>query len=151
MVHLHHQIADLGLELLVLGFQLAFPVRWTIDQTVVAVLTAPIVDDLPRELMFSGRLPGGQLTGLDLQDQLAFEFDIVLSTDFSHYEYRAPHPPTENDGREGLWKMTHRWKSAKNADSHTMLGKASYKTLRLSPISHSPGHDLHSTFSIRGG
>src|SRR5215470_4074789 len=37
--------------------------------------------------------------------------------------------------------MTHRWKSAKNADSHTMLGKASHKTATLSHISHSPGDD----------
>jgi hypothetical protein len=36
-------------------------------------------------------------------------------------------------------KMTHRWKSAKNADSHTMLGKASHKTATLSHISNSPG------------
>jgi len=39
--------------------------------------------------------------------------------------------------------MTHRWKSAKDADSHTMLGKASHKTATLSHISHSPGGEAH--------
>jgi hypothetical protein len=39
--------------------------------------------------------------------------------------------------------MTHRWKSAQNADSHTMLGKASHKTATLSHISHSPDDDSY--------
>lgn len=46
MVHLHDQIADLGFERLVLGFQLAFPMRGMIHQGVVAELFAPIVDHL---------------------------------------------------------------------------------------------------------
>jgi hypothetical protein len=50
----------------------------------------------------------------------------------------------KNAGLEGLWKMTHPWKSAKNADSHTMLGKASHKTATLFHISHSPDDGTHS-------
>jgi len=48
MFHLHHQIANLGLELFVLGFQLTFPLRWTIDQSVVAILIAPSLDQTSR-------------------------------------------------------------------------------------------------------
>jgi hypothetical protein len=81
---------------------------------------------------------------------LTFEFGFELSTDLSHCEYRAPQPPVKNDGREGLLKMTHRWKSAKNADFHTMLGKASHKTAPLSHISNSPGGGYQSNvFSFR--
>jgi hypothetical protein len=45
MVHLHHQIANLGLQFFVLGFQLAFPRRWTIDQRIVPILSAPTLDE----------------------------------------------------------------------------------------------------------
>jgi hypothetical protein len=141
MVHLHDQIADLGLELFVLGFQLAFPVGWTIDQRVVVVLMAPPIDQASRNLLFARGLSDGLVPGFDLGDQLTFEFGFELSTDFSHYELLAPLRPAKSAGREGLWKMPHPWKSAQDADSHTMLGKASHKTARLSHIYHSLGGD----------
>jgi hypothetical protein len=147
MVHLHDQVADLGLEPFVLGFQLAFPFRWTIDQSVVAVLLAPVFDQTSRQLMLACGLLGRDLTGLDLGDELTFEFGFVLSTDFSHFEYRAPRPPTEKlDGRRGLWKMPQLRKSNKDAFgdillmiSTSCLEKPSQKTLRLSHIYHSLG------------
>jgi hypothetical protein len=144
MVHLHDQIADLGLEFLVLGFQFAFSFRWTIDQRVVAVLIAPVLDQASRELMLACGLLGAQLPGFDLRDQLTFEFGFVLSTDFSHYELQAPLPPAKIAGREGLWKMAQLWKSNKVAFgtfllmiSTSCLEKPSPKTLRLSHIYHS--------------
>jgi hypothetical protein len=72
--------------------------------------------------MLARGLPHGQLAGLDLGDELAFEFDFELSTDFSHCEYRAPHPPAETiGGREGLWKMSQLWKSNKVAFGSFLL------------------------------
>jgi hypothetical protein len=100
MVHLHDQIADLGLEFLVLGFLFAFSFRWTIDQRVFAVLIAPVLDQASRELMLARGLLGAQLPGFDLRDQLTFEFGFVLSTDFSHYELQAPLPPAKIAARE---------------------------------------------------
>jgi len=149
MVHLHHQIADLGLQLLVFGFQFAFSLGWTIDQRVLAVLLAPVLDEASRQLMLARGLLGGDLPGLDLCDQLTFEFGLVFSTDFSHFEYQAPLPPTETrGGREGLWKMAQLWKSTKVACggfflmiSTSCLEKPPQKTLRLSHIYHSPGGD----------
>jgi hypothetical protein len=44
--------------------------------------------------------------------------------------------------------MPHRWKSAKTPDFHTMLGKASHKTARLSHISHSLGGDGPYPYSV---
>jgi hypothetical protein len=56
--------------------------------------------------MISRGLPDSGLAGLDLCDQLTFEFGFELSTNLSHFEYPSPHPRTEKlDGREGLWKM----------------------------------------------
>jgi hypothetical protein len=56
--------------------------------------------------MISPGLPDCGLAGLDLCDQLTFEFGFELSTNLSHFEYQSPHPRTEKlDGREGLWKM----------------------------------------------
>jgi len=97
--------------------------------------------------MISRGLPDGGLAGFDLCDQLTFEFGFELSTDFSHYEYPAPHPrPEKIGGREGLWKMPQLWKSTKVAFgnfllmiSTSRLEKPSQKTLRLSHIYHSPG------------
>jgi hypothetical protein len=109
------------------------------------------VNYLARQLMFACGLSRRDAARFDLLHELPFEFDVVLSADFSHFEYRAPPPPKENAGRQGLWKMPHRWKSAKHADSHTMLGKASHKTLRLSHFSHSPHYrDLDFPFLIGG-
>jgi hypothetical protein len=89
--------------------------------------------------MVACRLAGAQLSALDLLDQLTFERCFVPTiASFSHGNYPTPQPPGKNDGREGLWKVPHPWKSAKNADSHTMLGKASHKTARLSHTYHSP-------------
>jgi hypothetical protein len=106
MVHLHDQFAHLGAELLVLRLQLAFPIGWSIDQGVVAIPNAPPLDDASRYLMISCGLPDRRLAGLDLCDQLTFEFGFELSTNLSHFEYQAPHPRTEKiGGREGLWKM----------------------------------------------
>src|SRR5881397_3941467 len=106
MVHLHDELAHLGSELFVLGFQLAFAAGWSIDQGVVVVMNAPSFDDASGYLMIARGLPDGGLAGFDLSDQLTFEFGFELSTDFSHYEYQAPHPRTEKIGRrEGLWKM----------------------------------------------
>jgi hypothetical protein len=99
--------------------------------------------------MLARRVPHAHGAGLDLGDQLTFEFGFVFSTNFSHYEYRTPHPPTETiGGREGLWKMPQLWKSTKVAFgtillmiSTSCLEKPSQKTLRLSHIYHSPaGH-----------
>ena len=146
MVHLHDELAHLGSELFVLGFQLAFATGATIDQSVVVVMNAPLFDDASGDLMIARSLADGGLAGFDLCDQLTFEFGFELSTNFSHYEYQAPHPRTENiGGREGLWKMPHLWKSTKVAFgkfflmiSTSCLEKPSQKTLRLSHIYHSP-------------
>src|SRR5881296_3992849 len=89
MIHLHDELAHLGSELFVLGFQLAFPAGWTIDQGVVVVTNAPSFDDASGYLMISGGLPDGGLAAFDLGDQLTFEFGFELSTNFSHYEYRS--------------------------------------------------------------
>ncbi len=148
MVHLHDELAHLGLELFVLGFQLAFAAGWSIDQGVVVVMNAPSFDDASGYLMIARGLPDRGLAGFDLCDQLTFEFGFELSTDFSHYEYQAPHPRTEKiGGREGLWKMPQLWKSTKVAFgnflltiSTSCLEKPSQKTLRLSHIYHSHGH-----------
>src|SRR3954462_2172424 len=144
MVHLHDQIADLRLEFLVLGFQLTLPVRWTIQQHVLAILVAPVLDQVVRQLMLACGLSHGHLAGLDLGDQLAFEIGFELSTNFSHCEYRTPRPTKRNGGREGLWKMPQLRKSNKVACgrlllmiSTSCLEKPSRKTLRLSHIYHS--------------
>src|SRR5215469_4376691 len=105
MVHLHDQFADFGPELFVLGFQLAFPAGWTIDQGVVVVMNAPSFDDASGYLMIARGLADGGLADVDLCDQLTFEFGFELSTNLSHYEYRSPRPLAEIGGREGLWKM----------------------------------------------
>src|SRR5215467_3997499 len=106
MVHLHDEFAHLGAELLVLGFQLAFAIGWSIDQGVVAILNAPPFDDASRYLMISRGLPAGGLAGFDLRDQLTFEIGFELSTNLSHCEYRSPPPLADIGGREGLWKMS---------------------------------------------
>jgi hypothetical protein len=147
MVHLHDQLAHLGLELFVLGFQLAFAAGWPIDQCVVVITNAPSFDDASRYLMIARGLADRSLAGLDLCDQLTFEFGFELSTDLSHYEYQAPRPRAEQiGGRDGLWKMPQLWKSTKVAFgnfflmiSTSCLEKPSQKTLRLSHIYHSPG------------
>ncbi len=146
MVHLHDELAHLGSELFVLGFQLAFPAGWTIDQGVVVVTNAPSFDDASGYLMISRGLPDGGLAAFDLGDQLTFEFGFELSTNFSHYEYRSPRPLAEIGGREGLWKMPQLWKSTKVACggfllmiSTSCLEKPPQKTLRLFHIYHSPG------------
>ena len=146
MIHLHDELAHLGSELFVLGFQLAFPAGWTIDQGVVVVTNAPSFDDASGYLMISRGLPDGGLAAFDLGDQLTFEFGFELSTNFSHYEYRSPRPLAEIGGREGLWKMPQLWKSTKVAFgnfflmiSTSCLEKPPQKTLRLFHIYHSPG------------
>src|SRR5215471_5028293 len=96
--------------------------------------------------MLARRLLRRDFSGLDLRDQLMFEFGFELSTDFSHYEYPAPPPRTGKiGGREGLWKMPQLWKSTKDAFgdfflmiSTSCLEKPPQKTLRLSHIYHSP-------------
>src|SRR5215468_10262296 len=96
--------------------------------------------------MFARRLLSCYFSGLDLRDQLTFEFGFKLSTDFSHYEYPAPPARTGKiGGREGLWKMPQLWKSTKDAFgdfflmiSTSCLEKPPQKTLRLSHIYHSP-------------
>src|SRR5215471_6892672 len=96
--------------------------------------------------MLARRLLSRDFSGLDLRDQLTFEFGLELSTDFSHYEYPAPPPRTGKiGGREGLWKMPQLWKSTKDAFgdfflmiSTSCLEKPPQKTLRLSHIYHSP-------------
>src|SRR2546425_5777174 len=146
MVHLHDELAHLGSELFVLGFQLAFAAGWSIDQGVVVVMNAPSFDDASGYLMIARGLPDGGLAGFDLSDQLTFEFGFELSTDFSHYEYQAPHPRTEQiGGGEGLWKMPQPCESTKGAFgnfflmiSTSCLEKPSQKKLRVSHIFHSP-------------
>src|SRR5262249_35220381 len=94
----------------------------------------------------------GEVSGLDLRDQLAFEIGFVLSTDLSHFEYRAPRPPIrKNGGREGLWKMPQLWKSNEDAFGNiplmippSYLEKPSRTTLRLFHIYHSLGGDSYS-------
>ena len=147
MVHLHDELAHLGSELFVLGFQLAFPTGWTIDQGVVVVTNAPSFDDASGYLMIARGLPGGGLAAFDLDDQLTFEFGFELSTNFSHYELLAPLLRAKKAAREGLWKMSQLWKSTKVAFgdfllmiSASCLEKPSQKTLRLYHIYHSPGH-----------
>src|SRR3989475_11863146 len=122
MVHLHDQLAHLGLELFVLGFQLAFAAGWSIDQGVVVVMNAPSFDDASGYLMIARGLPDGGLAGFDLGDQLTFEFGFELSTDFSHYEYLAPHPRTEQiGGAGGVWEMPPAWKSTKGGCVHLLF------------------------------
>ena len=107
--------------------------------------------------MLARRVSCAQCPGLDLGDQLTFEFGLVFSTNFSHYEYRTPRPPAEAiGGREGLWKMTQLWKSIKVAFgpvllmiSSSCLEKPSHKTLRLSHIYHSPGDSYSPYFGRR--
>src|SRR5579884_241270 len=102
MLHLHHQIANLGLELFVLGFQLTLAIRWTIDQRIVAVMPEPSLDDASGDLMIARRLADADLARLDFRDQLTFEFGFELSTNLSHYEYRSPQTPAHKIGvREG--------------------------------------------------
>jgi len=147
MLHLHHEVANLGLELLVLGFQLLFPCRSPIDQRVVPILSAPTLQHAVCELIVACGLCHAQLARFDLHDELAFEFHFEFSTDLSHCEYRSPHPLTERiGGREGLWKMSQLWKSTKVAfgnfflmTSTSCLEKPPQKALRLSHIYHSPG------------
>src|SRR5881296_692770 len=141
MVHLHDEFANLGSELLVLGLQLAFAAGWSIDQGVVAILNAPPFDHASGYLMISCGLPDGGLAGFDLSDQLTFEFCFELSTNLSHYEYRAPRPRTEKIGRrEGLWKMALAVEIDKGClrrllldDFHQLLGKASAKNASAFP------------------
>jgi hypothetical protein len=110
-------------------------------------MNAPSFDDASGYLMIPRGLTDGGLAGVDLCDQLTFELGFELSTDFSHYEYQAPHSRTEKlGGREGLWKMPQLWKSTKVAFgnfflmiSTSCLEKPSQKTLRLFHIYHSPG------------
>jgi hypothetical protein len=97
--------------------------------------------------MIACGLSDGQMAGFDLRDQLTFEFGFELSTNLSHFEYRAPRPRTETiGGREGLWKMPQLWKSTTVAFggfflmiSTSCLEKPPQTTLRLSHIYHSPG------------
>src|SRR5437867_3357937 len=104
MVHLHDELAHLGSELFVLGFQLAFAAGWSIDQGVVVVMNAPSFDDASGYLMIARGLPDGGLAGFDLSDQLTFEFGFEFSTNLSHCEYRSPRPLAEIGGREGCGK-----------------------------------------------
>ena len=97
--------------------------------------------------MIAHGLAGADVAGLDLGDQLTFEFAFELSTNLSHDEYLAPQPRTEIGGREGLWKMPQLWKSTKVAFgkfflmiSTSCLEKPPQKTLRLSHIYHSPDY-----------
>ena len=95
--------------------------------------------------MIARGLAGADVAGLDLGDQLTFEFGFEPSTNLSHDEYLAPQPRTEIGGREELWKMPQLWKSTKVAFggyllmiSTSCLEKPSQKTLRLFHIYHSP-------------
>src|SRR5262245_60392976 len=160
MLHLHHQVADLGLQLLVLGFELSFPIRWTIDQRVVSILSAPTFQHAVRQLIVARGLRHAQLPRFDLCDELAFEIDVELSTNLSHCEYRSPRPRTKPiGGRQRLWKMPQLWKSTKVAFgrfflmiSTSCLEKPPQKTLRLSHIYHSPGcgYSNSTSLSARG-
>ena len=143
MFDLHDQVADLGLQLEVFGFQLAFPQSGANQQCVVAILCQPLLDQALGQLVVSGGLTNADGSRFDLQDELTLELDFELSTYFSHFEYLTPPPPAPFHASKGLWKMSHRWKSANNADFHTMLGKASHKTTTLSHISHSPDDDSY--------
>jgi hypothetical protein len=110
--------------------------------------------------MIARGLRHAEMSGLDLRDELTFEFGFELSTDFSHYEYQSPRPRTEQiGGREGLWKMPQLRKSKKDAFgniflmiSTSCLEKPSQKTLRLSHIYHSPdGGGSYSTWISASG
>src|SRR5215467_14084910 len=147
MVHLHHQISDLGPQFLVLGLQFPLSVRWTIHQTVLAILRAPTFQHAVGDLIVPRRLRQTQLAGFDPGDHLPFEIDFEFATDFSHCEYQAPQPPTQPTGRpQELWKMPQLWKSNMVAYgnfplmiSTSCLEKPALKTLRLSHIYHSSG------------
>ena len=107
--------------------------------------------------MISSGLPDCGLAGVDLCDQLAFEFGFELSTNLSHYEYSTPQSRAGTiGGRQGLWKMSQLWKSTKVAFgdfflmiSTSCLEKPPQKTLRLSHIYHSPGGSGPYSFSSR--
>ena len=146
MVQLHHQVADFGPQLPVFGFQLPFPSRGRIAQSVVPILSAPTFQYAVRELIVACGLRHAQLAGFDLRDDLPFELDFELSTNFSHYEYRSPRPLAETiGGREGLWNMPQLWKSIQIAFggfllmiSTSCLEQPPQKTLRLFHMYHSP-------------
>src|SRR5262245_40587673 len=156
MLHLHHQVADLGLQLLVLGFQLPFPSRWRIRQRVVPVLSAPAFQHAVGDLIVACGLRQAQLARFDLCDELPFEIDFEFSTNLAHCQYWSPRPLTEQiGGREGLWKMPQLWKSTKVACggfslmiSTNCLEKPPQKTLRLFHIYHSPGGSGYSTLIV---
>src|SRR5881397_3386737 len=94
MVHLHDELAHLGSELFVLGFQLAFAAGWSIDQGVVLVMNAPSFDDASGYLMIARGLADGGLAGFDLCDQLTFEVGFELSTGF--FPLRIPGSSSAN-------------------------------------------------------
>src|SRR6186713_718893 len=138
MVHFQDQLADLGLEFLVVGLQLTFSLRRFLDKAVAQILLTPPFDQASGDLIVSCCLRRAQLPGLDLFDQLAFEGGLEPTiVSFSHISISNSLTARSNAGRKGLWKVPHRWKSAKNADSHTTIGKASHKTARLSHTYHS--------------
>ena len=71
-----------------------------------------------------------QVAGLDLCDQLTFEFGFELSTNLSHFEYRTPRPRADKiDAREGLCKIarehdfgnTQLWTRVNSLDSPWVL------------------------------
>ena len=105
MFDLHDQVADLRLQLLVLGFQLALLSGRLVCQSadVAAILFSPPFDQASRNLILACGLGHRYLPGLDLFDHLAFEFGFELSTDFSHFEYRCPLRPAQKRlAREAL-------------------------------------------------
>jgi len=92
--------------------------------------------------MVARRLCRTQTTAFDLFHDVTFERGLKSSVGSWQLEYTAPLPPmtkqppqraVENDARMGI--------RTKHGFPH-VLGKASHKTLRLSPIYHSPDGSL---------
>jgi hypothetical protein len=50
-------------------------------------MQAPPFDDASGDLMIASALTDAHVSGLDLGDQLTFEFGFELSTNLSHFEY----------------------------------------------------------------
>ena len=86
MVHFQDQLADLGLEFLVVGLQLTFSLRRFLDKAVALILLTPPFDQASGDLIVSCCLRRAQLPGLDLFDQLAFEGGLEPTiVSFSHF------------------------------------------------------------------
>lgn len=106
MVHFQDQLADLGLEFLVVGLQLTFSLRRFLDKAVAQILLTPPFDQASGDLIVSCCLRRAQLPGLDLFDQLAFEGGLEPTiVSFSHFSIsQLPDRQDPTPGAKGCGK-----------------------------------------------